>query len=51
MIPSLALRDVLEASPKVTLAQLLQLLEARNNERSAEDLCDLLGPGICNALY
>ena len=39
MVPSLTLREVLETTTDLSLAQLLQFLEAHFNERSAEDLC------------
>ena len=38
MVLSLTLRGVLETTPNLSLAQLLQFLEAHSNERSAEDL-------------
>ena len=39
MVPSLTLTGVLETTPNLSLAQLLQFLGAYFNERSAEDLC------------
>ena len=39
MVPSLTLREVLETTTDLSLAQLLKFLEAHFNERSAEDLC------------
>ena len=40
MVPSLTLTGVLETTPKLSLAQLLQFLEAHFNERSPENLCN-----------
>ena len=43
MVPSLKLRGVLETTPNLSLAQLLQFLEVHFlNERSAEDLCNAM---------
>ena len=42
MVPSLTLREVLETTTDLSLAQLLQFLEAHFNERSAEDLCNAM---------
>ena len=42
MIPSLPLREGLEATPNLSLASLPQFLEAHFNERSAEDLCNTM---------
>ena len=43
MVPSLKLTGVLETTPHLSLAQLLQFLEAHFlNERSAEDLCNAM---------
>ena len=42
MVPSLTLRGVLETTPNLSLAQLLQFLEAHFNGRSAEDLCNTM---------
>ena len=40
MVPSLTLRGVLETTPNLSLAQLLQFLEVHFNESSGEDLCN-----------
>ena len=42
MVPSLTLRGVLETTPNLSLAQLLQFFEDHFNERSAEDLCNAI---------
>ena len=43
MVPRLTLRGVFETTLNLSLAQLLQFLEAHLNERrSAEDLCDAM---------
>ena len=40
MVPSLTLRGVLETTPNLSLAQLLQFLEVHFSESSGEDLCN-----------